>query len=73
MGSPQGTTSSKDPTAMKVVTFVVPSEVEESLDISDHFAVGSIQRCLDFARHDNLVGAIDLNRPLVFGESSLAS
>jgi hypothetical protein len=45
--------------------YVIPSEVEESLDISDHSAVASIKRCLDFARHDKLVGAIDLNRPLV--------
>ena len=30
----------------------IPSEVEESLDISDHTAVGEIKRCLDFARHD---------------------
>jgi hypothetical protein len=34
------------------VRFVIPSEVEESLDISDHTAVGNIKRCLDFARHD---------------------
>ena len=34
------------------VRFVIPSEVEESLDISDHTPVGEIKRCLDFARHD---------------------
>jgi hypothetical protein len=34
------------------VRFVIPSEVEESLDISDHTAVGEIKRRLDFARHD---------------------
>jgi len=34
--------------------FVIPSGVEESLDISDHSAVGNNKRCLDFARHDKL-------------------
>ena len=50
------------------VRFVIPSEVEQSLDISDHAAVGNIKRCLDFARHDNLVGAIDAIARSRFGE-----
>ena len=50
------------------VRFVIPSEVEQSLDISNHAAVGNIKRCLDFARHDNLVGAIDAIARSRFGE-----
>ena len=50
---------------LSVPIFVIPSEVEEFLDVSAHSALGNCQRCLDFARNDKLVGAIDLNRPRV--------
>jgi hypothetical protein len=32
---------------------VIPTEVEEPLNFAAYLLPGKIQRCLDFARHDN--------------------
>jgi hypothetical protein len=48
--------------------FVIPSGVEESLDISDRLIVGNSKRCLDFARHDKLTRAQETqSKPLIEG------
>jgi hypothetical protein len=44
-------------------SFVIPSGVEESLDISAQSAVGNSKRCLDVARHDRIGRGAALRRP----------
>src|SRR5947199_5047257 len=45
-------TQGREQAPCRLLTFVIPNEVEESLTAS---GAGNIESCLDFARHDNYV------------------